>query len=133
MRPSADLSSAAEREELSPSAIKEYRRICGKWKLTEDQQLSLLGGVASSTYHGWRGRPEGAKLDQDTLTRISLVIGIYRALHGYFGDPWADTWVKNENRAPMFCGRSPVDYMIREGLPGLVQLRRLVEGWSAGH
>jgi len=133
LRPSADLSSASDREELSPAAIREFRRITERWKLTEELALGLLGGVASSTYHGWRSNPKGKKLDQDTLTRISLVIGIYQALHAYFGDPWADRWISSDNRAPMFSGRSPIDFILREGLPGLIQIRKLVEGWGAGH
>ncbi len=59
----------------------------------------LLGGVASSTFYAWKTRPKGKQLDQDTLTRISLVIGIYKALNIYFGKPWADRWITRSKTA----------------------------------
>src|ERR1700757_1164566 len=79
----ADLTDTAERERLSPTAIRAFLRICEKWGLTEIQQRALLGGIASSTFHAWKAAPGAQKLSQDTLIRISLVIGIYKALHIY--------------------------------------------------
>src|SRR5262245_14414805 len=79
----ADLTSAAERERLSPTAIRAFVKICDKWGLTESQSRALLGGIASSTFHAWKAGPDGQKLSQDTLVRISLVVGIYKALHIY--------------------------------------------------
>jgi hypothetical protein len=134
LRPAVDLSDPAERKRVTPTAIKTFRQITDqKWALSEAQSLGLLGGVASSTYHSWRTAPEGRELDQDTLTRISLVIGIFRALHGYFSTSLADGWVRYVNRAPMFSGRSPVDFMIQEGIPGMLQVRRMLDGWRVGN
>ena len=127
-----DLSDAAERERLSPSAIKAFLNISRRWGLNEQQARGLLGGIASSTFHAWKTRPEGKKLDQDTLTRISLLIGIFKALNIYFGQPWADRWVTLANRGSMFSSTSPVDYMIRHGLPGMVQVRRMLDTWRGG-
>jgi len=100
-----DLARARDRERLSPSAI-----------------------IASSTYHAWRSNPQGRKLDQDTLMRISLLIGIYKALNIHFGKPWADRWVTLANRGALFAGQSPLDYMLRQGQPGMMQVRRMI-GW----
>src|SRR3984885_1564361 len=127
-----DLTDAAERERLSSSAIKAFVRITGKWGLNEAQARGLLGGVASSTFHAWKTRPRGKKLDQDTLTRISLVIGIYKALNIYFGKPWADRWITLENRGPLFAGRAPIEYMLRQGQPGMAEVRRMLDAWRGG-
>ncbi len=127
-----DLTSAAERERLSPSAIKAFVNIAAKWDLSEAQSRGLLGGIASSTFHAWKTEPRGKKLDQDALMRISLVIGIYKALHLYFGQPWADRWVTLANRGPMFAGQAPIDYMLRQGQPGMVQVRRMLDSWRGG-
>lgn len=88
-----NLADSRERKRLSGSAIKVFVNIVGKWALNEAQARGLLGGVASSTFHSWKTKPKGKELDQDTLTRISLIIGIYKALHIYFGKPWADRWI----------------------------------------
>jgi antitoxin Xre/MbcA/ParS-like protein len=108
---SPNLADADERERLSPSAIKAFLKITEKWGLSELQARGLLGGIASSTFHAWKTKPRGKRLGQDTLTRISLVIGIHKAVDIYFGKPWADRWVVLANRGPMFAGQAPIDYM----------------------
>jgi hypothetical protein len=127
----ADLGDARERAELSSAAIKAFLNLRAKWNLTEEQSRALLGGVASSTFHAWKTNPRRT-LDQDTLTRISLLIGIYKALHIYFGKPWADRWVTLENRGGMFGGRSPVAYMMQRGMPGMLDVRRMLDAWRGG-
>lgn len=129
---SPNLADAGERGRLSPSAIKAFLNIAKKWELSEVQARGLLGGIASSTFHAWKTEPRGRKLDQDTLTRISLAIGIYKALHIYFGKPWADRWVALANRGPMFAGQAPIDYMLRQGQPGMMQVRRMLDAWRGG-
>ncbi len=127
-----DLADARERERLSPSAVKAFVNIARKWGLNEVQQRGLLGGVASSTFHGWKTRPAKTRLDQDKLTRISLIVGIYKALNIYFGQPWADQWVVLGNRGPLFAGQSPLEYMLRQGQPGMVEVRRMLDSWRGG-
>lgn len=127
----ANLADPAERAELSPAAIRAFLELGSRWSLTEAQSRALLGGVASSTFHAWKTQPRRV-LDQDTLTRISLLIGIYKALHIYFGPPWADRWARLANRGALFAGRSPVEYMIERGQPGMVDVRRLLDAWRGG-
>ena len=127
-----NLAVAAERGRLSASALRAFVNVMGKWGLSEAQSRGLLGGVASSTFHAWKTNPKGKKLDQDTLMRISLVIGVYKALHIYFGEPWADRWVSLENRGPLFGGGTPLDYMLRQGQPGMVEVRRMLDAWRGG-
>jgi hypothetical protein len=127
-----DLTDAAERERLSAAAIKGFLNIAQRWNLTELQARALLGGIASSTYHAWKSAPKRLRLTQDTLTRISLVIGIYKALHIYFGKPWADRWVTLQNRGMLFSGQPPIEYMLRRGQPGMIDVRRMLDSWRGG-
>jgi hypothetical protein len=127
-----DLTSAEVRARLSPNALKVFVNISAKWGLNESQARGLLGGVASSTFHAWKTKPEGKHLSQDTLVRISLVIGIYKALNIYFSKQWADRWVRLGNRGPMFAGRAPIDFMIQQGQPGMMDVRRMLDSWRGG-
>src|SRR4051812_24207334 len=139
-----NLADPAERARLSRSAIRIFLNIAEKWQLTEAQARGLLNGIASSTYHAWKRerparRPEQGPergpergLDQDTLMRISLIIGIYKALHIYFSDDWADSWVTLGNRGTLFAGASPIDYMLRQGQPGMLEVRRMLDSWRGG-
>jgi len=127
-----DLTDFSVREELSGSALKGFLRIAEKWGLTESQARGLLGGIASSTFHAWKSRPGRQRLNQDTLLRISLVVGIYKALHIYFGEELADRWVTLGNRGSLFAGDAPINYMIRQGQPGMLQVRRMLDAWRGG-
>ena len=127
-----NLSNPEVRRKLSPGGLRTFVNNTEKWELTEVQARSLLGGVASSTYHAWKTNPRGKQLDQDTLTRISLVIGIYKGLNIYFNKPLADRWITLGTRGPLFAGTSPLEYMIQNGLPGMVDVRRMLDAWRGG-
>ena len=127
-----DLASPAERARLSRSAMQAFLKIAEAWTLSEAQKRGLLGGVASSTFHSWRSAAAAIRLSQDELTRISLVIGIYKALHIYFGQPWADRWVTLGNRGAAFAGEAPIDFMVRRGQPGMLEVRRMLDTWRGG-
>jgi hypothetical protein len=127
-----DLANASDRERLSASAIKGFVNIAIKWMLTDEQTRALLGGVDAAIYRQWEADPAAAVLDQATLTRISLMIGIFKALHNYFGQPWADQWVTLGNRGPFFGGQAPIDYMIAHGASGMLEVRLMLQRWCLG-
>jgi hypothetical protein len=127
-----DLTDPNVRARLSASAMKAFLKISDKWGLTEAQARGLLGGIASSTFHAWKNQPNKQKLTQDTLLRISLVIGIYKALQIYFGRELSDRWITLGNRGSLFAGAAPVDYMIGQGQPGMFQVRRMLDAWRGG-
>ncbi len=122
----------AVRKRLSGSAIKAFVKISDIWGLNESQTRGLLGGIASSTFHAWKTQPTTQRLTQDVLLRISLVIGIYKALHIYFGKELADRWVRLGNLGPLFAGTAPIEYMIRHGQPGMFQVRQMLDAWRGG-
>jgi len=71
-------------------------------------------------------------LDQDKLTRISLLIGIFRALNVLYSRQAGGRlgWVANSNA--MFDGDAPVQYMIKGGVPALVRVRQLLDARRGG-
>lgn len=127
-----DFSDPETRRRLSPSAIRVFTNIAEKWNLSESQIRSLLGGIASSTFHAWKSSPGKRVLDKNAMTRISLIIGIYKALHTYFGSV-ADHWITNPNDGPLFGGISPIEYMVATDIIGMYEVRRMLDSWSAGH
>jgi hypothetical protein len=108
-------------------------KIAQKWNLTGVQTRGLLGGVSSSTFHAWKNDPDKKRLSQDTLIRISLVIGIYKALNIYFEKPLADRWITLQNRGPIFAGQTPLEHMLRQGQLGMLDVRQMLDAWCVGH
>lgn len=129
--PLVDLTAKAERERLSRSALKGFFRLCERWKLRDEEARELLGGLSSSAYYEWKKNPDRV-LEVDRITRISYLIGIYKALHIIYGDKLADEWVKLPNTNAIFAGRSPLEYMMAGGLIAMQTVRRLLDARRGG-
>ena len=62
------------------------------------------------------------------MTRVSLLLGIYRGLQIQFGEDLGDRWVNLRNNGPLFRGRTPCEFMVAEGISGMWRVRRYVDG-----
>jgi hypothetical protein len=132
-RPDAppDLGSRAERERLSGPALKAFFNVMVRWKVRDEDARGLLGGVTNGPFYEMKRKPDRV-LDADRLTRISYLVGIFKALQILHGPNLADEWVQLPNRNPIFNGQTPLAYMIRGGLPAIANVRRLLDARRAG-
>ena len=127
----ADLGSKADRERLSRSALRGFFRIVERWKIRDEDARELLGGLSSSAYYEWKKNPDRV-LEVDRITRISYLIGIYKALHIIYGDKLADEWVNLPNSNAIFGGRTALGFMIAGGLLAMQTVRKLVDARRGG-
>ena len=124
----ADRQSPEVRRRLSAPGIRTFFKVAACWQLSGDEQRGLLGWPAPSTFYKYRAGDVGV-LSFDMLTRLSLVLGIYKALHVLYPDAaLADRWVRLPNAHPLFGGRPALALMIEGGIDGLYQVRRLLDG-----
>ena len=126
-----DLSRKENRTRLSPAAIKGLLRIAIHWNLRDEDTRVLLGGISSGSSYALKNRTT-KMLDEDQLTRISLLIGIYKALNILYSEKLADAWITLPNTNPMFGGDSPLNYVKRGGIPAFVRLRQLLDARRGG-
>ncbi len=126
-----DLNSRAERERLSKSALKGFFRLAAAWQLRDEDARELLGGLSSSSFYEWKKNPERV-LDVDRITRISYLLGIYKALHVLYGAKLADEWVHLPNSNPIFGGRTPLAFMLGGGLLAMQTVRKLLDARRGG-
>ena len=122
------------RRRLSGPALRTFFNIAAAWQLTVQEQRALLGWPAASTFHKYKAGDHGA-LTFDTLTRLSLVIGIYKSLQLLYPEPaFSDVWPRMPNSHPLFGGRPALTLMTDGGIDGLYRVRRLLDsrrgGWS---
>lgn len=129
--PLVDLTTRAERERLSASALKAFFNIAGRWQIRDEDARGLLGGVSNGPYYQMKKNPDRV-VDADTLLRISYLIGIFKALHILHGDALADDWVRLPNANRIFAGKSPLAYMLAGGLPAIEIVRRLLDARRGG-
>ena len=126
-----DLSTKENRVRLTPAAVKGLLRIATHWKLRDDDSRVLLGGISSGSFYALKNR--GAKtLDEDQLTRVSLLIGIYKSLNILYGRKLANAWIALPNTNPMFGGDSPLNYVKKGGIPALMRVRQLLDARRGG-
>jgi hypothetical protein len=116
------------RRKLSGPALRAFFQIARAWNLGAGQERALLGWPPSSTFHKYKSGDHGT-LSFDTLTRLSLVLGIYKALQVLYPEPtFADRWVSVPNSHALFGGRPPIAFMTDGALDALFQVRRLLDG-----
>ncbi len=126
-----DLSARDQRERLSEPALKGFFNIMTRWHVRDEDARALLGGVSNGPFYEWK-RDHNRVLETDRLTRISYLIGIYKALQILHGQALADEWMQLPNQNPIFGGQTPLAFIMRGGLPGMQTVRRLLDARRAG-
>jgi Protein of unknown function (DUF2384) len=125
------LSNRQNRTRLSPAAVKGLLRIAKHWKLRDEDTRTLLGGLSNGSFYSMKS--QAAKvLDEDQLTRISLLLGIYKALNILYSLKLADAWISLPNTNPMFGADSPLSYMKNGGIPAFLRVRQLLDARRGG-
>src|ERR1700686_4771021 len=132
----ADLSSRAVQEKLSPVAVRAFFRLASHWKLRDEDARGLIGGISNGSFYQLkRGTTKTSNfktLDQDKLTRVSLLVGIFKALNILYGTKLADAWVQLPNTNPLFGGETPLAYMLKGGVPSMMRVRQLLDARRGG-
>ena len=126
-----DLSSRKERERLSPSGLKAFFNTMARWKVRDEDARALLGSVSNGPFYEMKRNPDRV-LDPDRLTRVSYLVGIFKALNILHSEKLADRWVHLPNSNPIFAGETPLSFMIKGGLPAIHTVRRLLDARRAG-
>ncbi|MDO8500213.1 MAG: DUF2384 domain-containing protein [Gemmatimonadaceae bacterium] len=126
-----NLAPRAERERLSAPALRAFFHIMTRWKVRDEDARALVGGVSNGPFYEWKRNPDRV-IDTDRLTRISYLIGMFKALRILHGRRLADEWVQLPNNNPIFAGQTPLAFMMRGGLPAMQTVRRLLDARRAG-
>ena len=126
-----DLSRKDNRARLSPAAIRGLFRLARHWGLRDEDTRVLLGGMSNGSFYGLKQR-SNKTLDEDQLTRVSLLVGIYKALNILYSAKLADAWMTRPNTNPMFGGDAPLSYAKKGGIPALLRIRQLLDARRGG-
>lgn len=127
----ADLSDKNVLKRLSPPAARAFLKMSELWELRDEDARRVLGGMSNGAFYEWKKKSRGP-LDQDRLTRISVLTGIFKALNILYSKKLADRWVQLPNENPMFEGDTPLTYMIKGGLPAMLRVRQLLDARRGG-
>jgi Protein of unknown function (DUF2384) len=126
-----DLSRKDVQKRLGPPAVRAFLRIRDLWELRDADARQLLGGMSNGAFYELKRKPRGT-LDQDRLTRVSILTGVFKALNILYSKKLADRWVQLPNENPMFEGQAPLAYMIKGGQPAMLRVRQLLDSRRGG-
>lgn len=102
-----------------------FFNIMKAWGVKTKEQMVLLGKPAESTFYNWK-KGKVVHLSQDTLERISYILGIYKALGILFPTrSQADAWPKKPNKA--FNDQTALAFMLQGSMVHLIDMRRYLD------
>ena len=128
----ADRQNPAVRRRLSAPALRTFFHVARAWALSTTEERALLGWPPTSTFHKYKSGDAGV-LSFDTLTRISLVLGIYKALQLLYPEAaFADRWMRMPNANPLLRRvDAPSPSLRTTGSTAALRLPALAHGASA--
>jgi hypothetical protein len=127
---------AAARRRVSGPALRTFLIIADRYGIAPQDHVALLGEPSASTYRKWVRKAQAKEplaLPLDTLTRISAILGIHKALGILFpNDAEAMIWLTGPHRGDVFGGQAPLETMLEGGFDGILTVRRYLDGWRSG-
>ena len=112
------------------AAARAVINLFARWELTDEEAGQILGGLSLRTYARWK-KGEIGRIDRDLATRLSLLLGMHKALRYLFRDPdHAYAWVKKPNA--MFGGRRALDVMLDGSIFALERVRAYLDAERGG-
>lgn len=117
-------------EQEAEAAARAVIRLFQRWDLADAEAREILGGLPARTYARWKSGDIG-RIDRDLGTRLSLLLGIHKALRYLFTDPARGyRWVKSNNS--VFGGRTPVAVMAQGDIFSLMRVHAYLNAERGG-
>lgn len=112
-------------EVVAKTSLNAFFNICDKWELSVDEVLRLLGTPSRATFFKWK-RGDVSKLSQDQLTRVSIVLGVYKALRILFPtEEQANKWLSKPNTH--FGGEAAKKKFCSGSILSMIDVRRYLD------
>lgn len=113
-------------------ALKGFFRITEEWGCSNEERSKLLGGPSRTTLHNY-SKLNPVKLSNDTMERISYILGIYKALQLlYPTHERANRRIRLGTSEVPFCGKSAMEFMTQGSMMNLMMARQYFDakrGW----
>lgn len=100
-------------------------RLFAHWNVTDKDAAILMGGISPKTFARWKNREYG-KVSRDQADRMSLLMGIHKALRIIYSDAVRGyRWIGAPS--DLFDGRSALDIMLRGGIEDIRRIRTYLD------
>ena len=119
---------------LGKAGLRMFFELADRWKLTQNNQLLLLGLNSRTTLNEWKRKAQTdspLKVSVDTLERLSLIVGIRKGVEMLYPEARWDTYMRANNR--VFGGKSLIDVMLEGSMNALYQARGYLDVSRGAH
>jgi hypothetical protein len=120
----------AEKDKIAV-IVKAVVRASDAWGLANAEAAALFD-VPLATWSRMKAGSYKGTLDQDKVTRASLLIGLFKGLRLLFNGPLTYGWPKAANAGPGFYGKTPVQVMCEGGIPAMMKVRQHIDALRGG-
>jgi hypothetical protein len=111
-------------------AMRTFFRLAAAWQLSTDEARIRLGQPARATFFQWKGGRIG-RLSHDVVSRISWLLGIWKALQILFADATrADAWLRQPNE--LLGGQTALQRMLAGDVGDLAAVRSVLDAARGG-
>lgn len=121
----------SSRRDKIAAIIKGVARAADAWGLS-NAEAAMLFGVPTATWSRMKAGTYTGALDQDKITRASLLIGLFKGLRLLFNGPLTYGWPKTVNAGSGFDGKTPVQVMCEGGIPAMMKVRQHIDALRGG-
>lgn len=115
----------------APVIIEAVARAVDLWGM-KNAEAAALFDVPLATWNRMKAGQFRGVLDNDKLTRASLIIGIFKGLRLLFNGPLQYGWPTMANAGAPYVGQAPLAYMIAGGIPAMMKVRSHVDALRGG-
>jgi hypothetical protein len=105
-------------------------KIARNFRFSEQEMRSLMGDMPRATYT--KGlKTESVRLNKDQFSRVSLLLGIEKALKILFSgnETKAFSWIDRPNSLPPFFGTMPRAFLTQGDFQQLYEPRKMLDAW----
>lgn len=121
---------SAERDKIAV-IVKAVVRASDAWGLSNAEAAALFD-VPLATWNRMKAGSYKGTLDQDKVTRASLLVGLFKGLRLLFNGPLTYGWPKAPNSGSGFDGKTPVQVMCEGGIPAIMRVRQHIDALRGG-
>jgi hypothetical protein len=115
----------------APIIIEAVARTVDLWEMKNTEAAALFD-VPLATWNRMKAGQFRGVLDNDKLTRASLIIGIFKGLRLLFNGPLQYGWPRMPNAGAPYTGQTPLAYMIAGGIPAMMKVRSHIDALRGG-
>jgi hypothetical protein len=113
--------------ELGAAGVKAFFRVTRDWHVTDDERRLLLGHLGRAAFESLKKEGSPERLPEDTVNRLSYILGIHKGLAILFSPENQAHWLKTPNHDAPFNGCSPLDHMLSGRIEAMREVRRYLD------